>query len=185
MDRALFPIVAVMGGCLALAAAPTLAKPYSTPLHRCVNAALAKKPGKVVEVELETEDGREIYEIDIVGKDGKRWELECDLETIKIIKVELEDEHDDDDDDDKAKSSAAAGPGVDVITPQPIFKISEEKARQIAVGQYPGNVSSVVYEYSNGRPGYEIHIRSAKGTRIEVEVDGISGEVLEVSEKPR
>ena len=80
------------------AAGPALANPDATPFHRCVNAALAKKPGKVLEVELEREKGREIYEIEIAGADGKRWELECDLETISIVKIEL------DDDDDKWKS---------------------------------------------------------------------------------
>jgi uncharacterized membrane protein YkoI len=74
---------------------------------------------------------------------------------------------------------------VQVISPQPIFKVSEEGAKQIALGQYPGQLTQVVYEYSNGRPGYEIHIRSPQGTRIEVEIDGITGEVIEVSERPR
>lgn len=176
----------LVAGLAMFAAGPALARPYSTPLHRCVNAALAKKPGKVLEVELETEGGRQVYEIDIAGNDGKRWELECDVETIRIVKVELEEEDDDDDDDKSiAKPQAAGGPGVDVISPQPIFKVSEARAKEIALGQYPGTISSVVYEYSNGRPGYEIHIRSAKGTRIEVEIDGITGEVIEVAEKPR
>jgi uncharacterized membrane protein YkoI len=165
---------------------PALARKYSTPLYRCVNAALAKKPGKVLEVELETENGRQIYEIDIAGDDGKRWELECDLETIKIVKVELEEEDDDDDGDKyKSKAQAAGGPGVAVITPQPIYKVSEEKAKEIALVRYPGTISSVVYEYSDGRPGYEILIRGAQGARVEVEIDGITGEVTEVSEKPR
>jgi uncharacterized membrane protein YkoI len=187
MNKHPLSLAAAAAALLALAAGPALAHPYSTPLHRCVNAALAKKPGKVLEVELETEDGRQIYEIDIAGKDGKRWELECDLETNRIVKVELEEDDDDDDDDDKSKAKprAAGGPGVGVISPQPIYKVSEAKAKEIALGQYPGEISGVTYEYSNGRPGYEIHIRSAKGTRIEVEIDGISGEVLEVSEKPR
>jgi uncharacterized membrane protein YkoI len=164
------------------AAGPALARPYSTPLHRCVNAALAKKPGQVLEVGLRADGGREIYKIDVAGQDGKRWELECDLETIRIVKIALEAE---DDDKTQSKAQAAGGPGVDVISPQPIYKVSEDKAKQIALGQYPGQISRVTYEYSNGRPGYEIHIRSANGTRIEVEIDGITGEVLEVSEKPR
>ena len=82
-------------GLAVFAASPALVRADSTPLHRCVDAALVQKPGKVLEVELETDDGKEIYEIDIAGKDGKRWELKCDLSTIKIIKVELEDADDD------------------------------------------------------------------------------------------
>ena len=92
MMNSVLPLSLTITGLLSLVAGPALARADATPLHRCVDAALAKKPGKVLEVELETENGREIYEIDIAGDDGKRWELECDLETIKIIKVELEEE---------------------------------------------------------------------------------------------
>jgi uncharacterized membrane protein YkoI len=183
------PLLITAAVFAAIAADPALAAPYSTPLHRCVNAALAQKPGEVLNVEQKTDDGRQIYEIDIAGNDGKRWELKCDLTTIRIIKVELEDN-----DRNAARTqsntapvqpAAAGGPGVQIISPQPIFKVSEERAKQIALGQYPGQLTGVVYEYSDGRPGYEIHIRSAQGTRIEVEIDGITGEVVEVSERPR
>lgn len=187
MHPRILPFAIVATALTGLATAPALAREYSTPLHRCVNAALAKKPGRVHEVELETKDGKEVYEIDIVGKDGKRWELLCDVETIAIVKVELEQEDDDSDHGypAKAKTQAAPGPGIDVITPQPIYKVSEDKAKQIALGQYPGTISEVVYEYSNGRPGYEVHIRGNQGQRIEVEIDGITGNVTEVSEKTR
>jgi uncharacterized membrane protein YkoI len=185
MHPRILPFAFVATALTGLIAVPALAREYSTPLHRCVNAALAKKPGRVHEVELETKNGKEVYEIDIVGKDGKRWELLCDLETISIVKVELEEDDDDDGYPAKAKTQGAGGPGVDVITPQPIFKVSEDKAKQIALGQYPGTISEVVYEYSNGRPGYEVHIRGNRGQRIEVEIDGITGDITEVSEKPR
>jgi len=165
----------------------------SSPFHRCVVAALAAKPGEVIEVDQDTEGGRPVYEIDILGNDGSRWEVKCDMTTMRILKVELE-KADDDNPKTKAYSLtgtqgaeqlAAVGPGVPVITPQPVFEVSLEKAKQIALGQYPGDITRVVYEYADGRPGYEVHIRSAQGTRIEVEIDGITGEVLEISERPR
>lgn len=165
----------------------------SSPFHRCTVAALAVKPGQVVKAEQTTYEGRQAYEIDIVGNDGTRWELTCDLTTIKIVNVQA-----DTGDNDRPTATPSAvtgqqgggqpapeGPGVQVITPQPIFKVSEAQAKQIALRQYPGELTEVVYEFANGRPGYEIHIRSARGTRIEVEVDGITGEVIEVSERPR
>ena len=165
----------------------------SSPFHRCVAAALAVKPGKVIETEQDREGGRPVYEIDILGNDGNRWEVQCDMTTIRILKVELETEDDDtprtqpysSPGQQGTEQSPAPGPAVQVIAPQPIFKVSEESAKQIALRQYPGDVTQVVYEYANGRPGYEIHIRGAKGTRIEVEIDGVTGEVMEVSEKPR
>lgn len=187
MHARILPFALIATALTVFVAAPVAARTYSTPLHRCVNAALAKTPGKVTGVDLETENGRQVYEIDIAGDDGKRWELHCDLETIRIVKVERED-----DDRGRGSSSASAstpqaagGPGVAVISPQPIFKVSEDKARQIALRQYPGTVSSVVYEYSDGRPGYEVHICGEQGQRIEVEIDGVTGDVTEVSERPR
>lgn len=183
MHVRILPIALAATALTAFVSAPALAREYSTPLHRCVNAALAKQSGKVVAVHLDTENGRQIYQIDIAGSDGRRWELHCDLETIRIVRIGR-------DGDDRGPASAstpqaAGGPGVDVISPQPIFKVSEDKAKQIALRQYPGTISAVVYEYSGGRPGYEIHIRGAQGQRIEVEIDGITGDVTEVSEKPR
>ncbi|MBL8527425.1 MAG: PepSY domain-containing protein [Burkholderiales bacterium] len=90
MKRPLFLLLPLIG-LLSLGAGPASARDDATPFHRCVDAALAQKPGKVLEVELETHKGKEIYEIDIAGNDGKRWELKCDLETAKIIRAEIDD----------------------------------------------------------------------------------------------
>ena len=51
----------------------------------CMKTALAKHPGAIVEVEMETEDGRPIFDIDIQGADGKHWEIECDAELATVI----------------------------------------------------------------------------------------------------
>jgi uncharacterized membrane protein YkoI len=185
-------VVAAVGSVVATPFAHARDALLSSPFHRCVVAALAVKPGEVVEVEKETEGGRPVYEIEILGSDGNRWEAPCHMTSIRILKVEL------DNDDDNTPTTRphslmepqsaeppAAVPGVQAAKPRPVFKVTEEKAKQIALGQYPGVITRVVQEYSDGRPGYEIHIRSARGTRIEVEIDGVSGEVMEVSEKPR
>jgi uncharacterized membrane protein YkoI len=95
MKRPLLLRLLAITGLVSLVAGPGLAGADATPFHRCVDAALAQKPGKVLEVELETDGGKELYEIEIAGTDGKRWELKCDLATAKIIKVELEGKHDD------------------------------------------------------------------------------------------
>ena len=66
-------------------------------------AALAAKPGKVTEVELEKEDGVVVYGIDITAEDGKMFDVTVDANTGKVLKVEAEDanEKDDEDKDDK------------------------------------------------------------------------------------
>lgn len=50
-------------------------------------------PGRVIEVELELNDGRRVYEIEIVTSDGRLIELDVDARTGTL--VELEEEEDD------------------------------------------------------------------------------------------
>lgn len=50
-------------------------------------------PGRVIEVELELNDGRRVYEIEIVTTDGRLIELDVDARTGTL--VELEEEEDD------------------------------------------------------------------------------------------
>lgn len=54
-------------------------------LNQCIKAALERHPGAVMEVEVETEDGKTIIDVDIQGKDGKKWEIECDATTGEIL----------------------------------------------------------------------------------------------------
>jgi uncharacterized membrane protein YkoI len=47
--------------------------------------------GKLLDVELEEDDGRLIYEIEILGKDGVVREFELDPVTGAVLKEEIED----------------------------------------------------------------------------------------------
>ena len=51
--------------------------------------ALNKVNGKIVEFELDEDDGRLIYEIEI-KKDGREYNLEIDAYTGKIIEFEID-----------------------------------------------------------------------------------------------
>ncbi|MEO6423305.1 MAG: PepSY domain-containing protein [Candidatus Nitrotoga sp.] len=59
-------------------------------MNQCVKTALEKHPGGVIEVEFEKEDDKSIFEVEIQGKDGKKWEVECDAVTGDVIKDEEE-----------------------------------------------------------------------------------------------
>lgn len=68
--------------------------------------ALARVAGTIIEEELEKENGRLVYSIEIKDKDGRVFDVEVDAETGAIFKVEREDDDDDEDeknDDEKAK----------------------------------------------------------------------------------
>lgn len=59
--------------------------------------ALAKVSGTIVEEELEKENGRIVYSIEIRDKDKKVFDVEVDAETGEVVNVEEEDDEDKDD----------------------------------------------------------------------------------------
>jgi uncharacterized membrane protein YkoI len=72
---------------------------HNATLNACIKTALERHPGAVTEVEVETEDGKTIIDVDVQGKDGKTWEVECDATTGTVI----EDTEDSDDKDEAEK----------------------------------------------------------------------------------
>ena len=62
--------------------------------------ALAEVPGEVKEMELETEDNMQVWEVEILAANGTEMEVEINAETGDILEIEAEDDDDDDDDDD-------------------------------------------------------------------------------------
>jgi uncharacterized membrane protein YkoI len=58
--------------------------------------ALGRVPGKVMDAEFEKERGRLQYAFDILGTDGKTYDVEIDAITGEVLQAELEDDDDDD-----------------------------------------------------------------------------------------
>ncbi len=65
--------------------------------------ALERVGGTIVEEELEKENGKIVYSIEIRDANQKVFDVEVDAETGAIVNVEEEDDDDDDDDDEKPK----------------------------------------------------------------------------------
>ena len=59
--------------------------------------ALGRVPGKIMDAELEKERGRLQYAFDILGDDGKTYDVEIDAITGEVLQAEPEDDDDDDD----------------------------------------------------------------------------------------
>jgi uncharacterized membrane protein YkoI len=134
-------------------------------METCMKAALAKREGKVIKLELKDERGVPTYEFEILDRAGKTWELECDANQGKITEEEQEVESADD----------------------PLFKekakISLEQAREIALKAHPGEVVEVEYEIeSDGRASYEFDIQTTEG-EIKLEVDASTGKIVEDNQK--
>lgn len=155
---------------LALAALLVSAPVFAAQSHQgametCMKAALAKHPGDVVSLEAELEKGKPTYEFDIKTKDGKEWEVECDAKTGKLIEEEEE---------------------VDIKDPRfaSKAKVSLEEAKKTALAAHPGEViESETSIEADGTISYEFDIKTKDGKEIEVEVDAVSGKIIEVEEE--
>tara|TARA_B110000114_G_scaffold135542_1_gene142287 strand:+ start:171 stop:683 length:513 start_codon:yes stop_codon:yes gene_type:complete len=131
-------------------------------IDKCVMNAIEKYPGHVLSMESEIEKDRLIYEFDIMTKDGREVEVECDARKHTLHDFEVEYKK-----GDKTFTNAA--------------KISESEAEKIALEKYNGKIVDREYSMENGNPAYEFDIYVAKkGHEYEVEVDAVTGEILEV-----
>ena len=61
------------------------------PLEQVLEQARTKKPGRLLELELERKRGMLIYEIEIVDKEGLVWEFEFDAATGELIQLKQDD----------------------------------------------------------------------------------------------
>ena len=67
-------------------------------MEQAIQTAKTKFPGRVVEAELEAEDGALVYEVKVVSASGETREIEIDAQSGEVLDSEIE--HEDEDDDD-------------------------------------------------------------------------------------
>ena len=161
-------ILSALGTAALLAFASNVVAQESMPhtkvsMEECLSAALEGYPGKVKEVEFGLEDGVPHYEFEILTADGRETEVECSAMTGKIVEVEWENEN------------------MDLDAFLETSKVSPSQARKIALRRVPGKVTKMDLETtSTGVMSYEFEIRTRDGKDVDVEVDAMSGDVLEV-----
>jgi len=59
-------------------------------LEAILERALEHQPGRLLDVELEREDGRYVYELELLDEEGYVWELELDASTGELLERERE-----------------------------------------------------------------------------------------------
>ena len=89
----------VTGGIVGAVSAQTLAKETGLTMEQAIEIALMEVPGEVREAELDHEDGRRIFEIEILSADGIETELEIAADTGDVLEIEVEGEDHDRDRD--------------------------------------------------------------------------------------
>lgn len=130
-------------------------------LDDAIATAQDEVDGEVGEIELDREDGKLIYEVEI-GTD----EVLIDAETGEVIRVRPNDDCETMigdvrfEDDDRL---------VDTVS------ITPEKAIEIAQGEVDGTVRKVELEKDDGKTVYKVDIEDS-----EVKIDAESGDVIEV-----
>ncbi len=87
------------GGLAATVSAQTVAAETGLTEEQVIAIALAEVPGEVQEVELEREDGMQLYEIEILTADGIEMEVEIAATTGDVLQIEAEGRDDGEDDD--------------------------------------------------------------------------------------
>lgn len=65
-----------------------LLKDAKIPIDQAIKTALEKVPGSAVEAELEKKHGKAVWEVEIVGADGKVTEVHIDAATGEVIDTE-------------------------------------------------------------------------------------------------
>jgi uncharacterized membrane protein YkoI len=82
--------VLALGGGVAIAAQQQ--EPPKVDEAAAREAALGAVPGEVKETELEREGGAAIYEVEVLGKDGKLHEVAVSADDGKVLGQEMDDE---------------------------------------------------------------------------------------------
>lgn len=80
------------GGVTGMVSAQSVAEATGLTADQAIAIALTEVPGELTEVEREYENGRQVFEIEIIDADGAEIEVEIDAETGDILTVEVDDE---------------------------------------------------------------------------------------------
>ncbi|MGR3379261.1 PepSY domain-containing protein [Salipiger abyssi] len=62
------------------------------PLSQILTAAEAARPGRVIEVELDRDDGLWRYELELITPGGRLYEMEIDAATGTVLEIEREED---------------------------------------------------------------------------------------------
>ena len=138
-------------------------------MTQAVEIALKEVPeAKAFEAELEMEKGVPVYEIELLAGDAVK-EVEINGITGKVIEVEDEDEEAEEMAEIKEALAAA--------------KITLGQALDIAGREVKGGLAyEAELEMEDGKPVYEVEL-VADGKFKEVEIDAVTGKVLEVEDE--
>lgn len=140
------------------------ARAAKTAAPEAAAAALQAVPGTVTELGLDTRKGGLVWETDVLGKDGKSYDLTVDAGNGKVLN-----KHTDRDDDADGRNAAKDLKGK--------ASTAAEAARAAGTN---GSVTSVDLEDDGSRAVWEVETVGENGTEREVAVDAATGKVTQL-----
>lgn len=128
------------------------------PLAEILGRVQAQHPGRVVDVDLENEDGRSWYEITLLHPDGHRVEVYVD---------------------------PASGAEIDPRRGQGHGPRPMAEVLRVVAERQPGVVRHAELERPRGAPPvYEVTVERADGSEQRIRVDAASGRIVEQTQRP-
>ena len=128
--------------------------------------ALSVAKGTIGEIEEKTAKGVTYYQVEIED-DTMETEIKINKYSGAILKVTKEEKDEEEEEIDPATLQTMSG----VLT--------EEQAKAIALEHIEGTITGFEVERENGRLVYGVEM-TAQGDVVEIEIDGETGEILEV-----
>lgn len=136
---------------------------YADSIDDCVAAVQKQQAGNIIKLEKLSIDNKPFYELEVKDSKGAEWEFICDAKTGKVTEKEREVSSATDEAFKKAK-------------------VTEDEAKATALKVHVGTITEVEYEIEdNGNPSYEFDITDDKGVETKVEVDAVSGKIIETA----
>ncbi|MEU6036321.1 PepSY domain-containing protein [Actinomadura sp. NPDC047616] len=147
---------------------------------QAADAALKAVPGGRIEsLELD-DDGRALWEADVLAGDGVWRDLRVDAGDGRVVSNHVdrpEDGDDGDDRDDRKEHDGASGRPAQARALQSA-KVDAVRAAGAASRSAPGVVTSVEFEHRAAQPVWEVDITGQDGRERELHVDAATGKVV-------
>ncbi len=150
--------------------------------QKAVEEAKKNFDGKVIDVELDEEDGIYYYEIEM--KNGKEeYEVDINAETLEILEEDFDRDEDGDDAEERDEEDGEDAEGSDDDKNDQdradSSMISSEEAVQIAEEKTGGQ--AVEWDFDDDDAEYEVELE-ADGEEVEVELDAKTGEIVDTDD---
>lgn len=154
--------------------------------EEAIDIATTEASGTAEEVELESEDGTPVYEVELVPSNGSETEVAIHADDGTVLETESEedeiedDEIEDDDEleeDDEIEDDDEMEEDDESVASETV-SLSEQEAIDTATAEAGGTVAEVELESEDGTPVYEIELVASGGAETEVTVHANDGTVL-------